>query len=1011
MGKHKHGSNNGSNRHNKQSQHAHVHQKPHQQSDENTAWNKIKTGLQLERREAMKPIAYISAGTGSVKAHTPAQQSTSDGRQKHTNSNKTTFSSSSSHSSVTPASSSSAHISKSPSNTTSYASAGSASNGGKVDSGGVGKSPRALFDSSHVASNIRWGRIGRPAPGFFNHGNTCYLNSVLQCLVHLPPLAQCLSNDDIAQKALANMGSSSQNGQTPIAVLFKGLVTDVWKRSNGKAFLPRSMVMSIRRVGKQFRPLRQEDAHEYLRHLVDCMHEEMLKAHKVKLADGKIAETTFISRVFGGNLCSELRCPKCPYVSRTFNYFQDLSLDVTSGISSVESSLKLFSKTEQLTVGNEWKCDGCKRRVLAKKQMTFVELPVCLVLHLKRFTYGQGKVNKPVAFDLEMSVQCKHESVPYRLTAIVVHHGGSVHSGHYVAYVLAPNGVWNEMNDSTVTPVTVQKVLSQQAYICFYTREILSAQPENAAVIATCSSPAAPAKPTSNAKTATASLSSESSGKLGERGAAASDDAESSEVDGTSHSSLAKLPVKKVQPKVAADDASDSSSSSSGYSSSASSDSDSDSEDAGIPATSISTIMGFPIRPGSGSDSGQMNLSKPAFPVPTLPTDLCVPIEPSKASKEAILATHEWAKGLLEEGSDSDSDSEDEDGEEEEEEEEDEAEREKETQIFLKPRQHRSYIPMKFDLMNRNSIQHLRSKWATRHLNRAPPVSLKALLQRGWQLQGARTAVQSSVEEDEEDDEGEEDQVASAKRSANSPDDEDEEDEEESDDSEVGKSQMQSPSAIFTPQFQSHGSYARDSSDVNYDIAVNPLNKSSSGKTFKSILIQHSMRAKEVSSEGQWDDADIPEDVLQSIERNKQNQRSKEQALLASRQTSEWDKQLDSGRVKKLQKDKKSNLLEKGSLGDGWGSSNGSGSKGASKSASANGTATKIQNKFQKVLDSRATGTGNSAAASPGASGSSNSSSNKHKKRHNDRDKVYERDTDNVNINNNESKFKRKKVA
>ena len=37
------------------------------------------------------------------------------------------------------------------------------------------------------------------------------------------------------------------------------------------------MVQNIRRVGKQFRPMRQEDAHEYLRQLLDCMHEEILK--------------------------------------------------------------------------------------------------------------------------------------------------------------------------------------------------------------------------------------------------------------------------------------------------------------------------------------------------------------------------------------------------------------------------------------------------------------------------------------------------------------------------------------------------------------------------------------------------------------------------------------------------------------------------------------------------------------------------------------------------------------
>ena len=123
------------------------------------------------------------------------------------------------------------------------------------------------------------------------------------------------------------------------------------------------MVSSIRRVGRQFKNGRQEDAHEYLRQLLDCMHEEILKANGRKLSDGKIAETTLICRVFGGYLCNELSCSQCSYSSKTFNLFQDLSLEVSGGISSVAGALKAFIKPEKLSSGNEWKCDGCSKKV------------------------------------------------------------------------------------------------------------------------------------------------------------------------------------------------------------------------------------------------------------------------------------------------------------------------------------------------------------------------------------------------------------------------------------------------------------------------------------------------------------------------------------------------------------------------------------------------------------------------------------------------------------------------
>ena len=79
------------------------------------------------------------------------------------------------------------------------------------------------------------------------------------------------------------------------------------------------MVQNIRRVGRQFRPMRQEDAHEYLRQLLDCMHEEVLKANNVKTSDGKISETKLISRTFGGYLCNELKCSLCTYSSKHTN--------------------------------------------------------------------------------------------------------------------------------------------------------------------------------------------------------------------------------------------------------------------------------------------------------------------------------------------------------------------------------------------------------------------------------------------------------------------------------------------------------------------------------------------------------------------------------------------------------------------------------------------------------------------------------------------------------------------
>ena len=134
-------------------------------------------------------------------------------------------------------------------------------------------------------------------------------------------------------------------------------------KSNARVISPRAMVQNIRLVSKHFRPMRQEDAHEYLRKLLDCLHEDILKSRGLKMSSGKIVETTLICRIFGGYLCNDMKCSSCNYSSKTYNHFQDLSLDMAHGVRSVDEAISSFIRPETHGVGNEWLCEGCNKRV------------------------------------------------------------------------------------------------------------------------------------------------------------------------------------------------------------------------------------------------------------------------------------------------------------------------------------------------------------------------------------------------------------------------------------------------------------------------------------------------------------------------------------------------------------------------------------------------------------------------------------------------------------------------
>lgn len=121
--------------------------------------------------------------------------------------------------------------------------------------------------------------------------------------------------------------------------------------------------------------------------------------------------------------------------------------------------------------------------------MTISEAPPVLAIQLKRFAMSFGmsfmsnnKITKPIQFPLQLSLPCTKQKQPvsYDLTGVVVHHGSTTHSGHYIAYVKAPNGIWYEMNDSSVSQVSVNRVLQAQAYLLFYSQKPKAVPPPSA---------------------------------------------------------------------------------------------------------------------------------------------------------------------------------------------------------------------------------------------------------------------------------------------------------------------------------------------------------------------------------------------------------------------------------------------------------------------------------------------------------------------------------------------------
>mmetsp|Transcript_8896 Transcript_8896/g.14821 ORF Transcript_8896/g.14821 Transcript_8896/m.14821 type:complete len:599 (-) Transcript_8896:75-1871(-) len=347
--------------------------------------------------------------------------------------------------------------------------------------------------------------------GLENVGNTCYANAALQCLLStslshalLEPDTLVLLRGYASNSCLLVQGSGSVDSQDADEGAKLERLTRKEKRRkrreerktreksewltrqltqvtreyavaepessswfySGQAPIvdPGSITRHPERLSKCLSPYRQEDAHEFMRALLSTLTMNGLNKQ--------------LSSLFDGLLESAVTCQCCGHSSLTRDRYMDLSLDIVSEqVNTLGDALCEFTKTELLDHDNMVMCGNCQRKQPVEKGLRLATAPSILVCHLKRFAYDDYgnmiRLHKHVSFPLRleigdyMSRVNKAKPPAYELVAVLVHQGRSCECGHYLAYVKCQNE-WYKANDSQISKVDVETVLSQQAYILMY---------------------------------------------------------------------------------------------------------------------------------------------------------------------------------------------------------------------------------------------------------------------------------------------------------------------------------------------------------------------------------------------------------------------------------------------------------------------------------------------------------------------------------------------------------------
>ena len=358
-------------------------------------------------------------------------------------------------------------------------------------------------------------REGIPMPvGLVNLGNTCYLNSTVQCLNRIPELTQAISlinqsnPHDLSQKLTADLKN-----------LFKSLET------KGTSFTPFVFVNTLKTAFPLFAETdneghpKQQDAEECLSNIL-----ETISPH-LTVEGRRLVEDLFTFEYKSTLTCQE-NPDEPPTLALEFSKKLMCVIDnqgnpvniLTEGIQAgLEGSLEKFSETlgrNSLYLKSQkinklpnyavvqlvrfiWKVasSAAGTKAVKAKILRSVAFPKILDLHpfcsdevqqslnigreMDRSLSEQELINnpgKPKDFkDYTAEFGSGIDTGHYQLVGVVTHKGRSADSGHYVGWTNLKDDTWAKYDDDFVTQVPIQDILDlkgggdwHMAYLLLY---------------------------------------------------------------------------------------------------------------------------------------------------------------------------------------------------------------------------------------------------------------------------------------------------------------------------------------------------------------------------------------------------------------------------------------------------------------------------------------------------------------------------------------------------------------
>lgn len=334
--------------------------------------------------------------------------------------------------------------------------------------------------------------------GIENLGNTCYINTCIQILSHIPSIEKII---------LTSKVHNVTKIETFLWKNWKDVINIMNNDVANEIIHPNGLIHSIEQISKNknlsfLNNHEPEDITEFLIFLIECIHECL--SREIDISISGISENDLddlaievyktkkkqfekqyseINLLFYGIQISQILSLDNSFVhSRNIEgYFVlDLPLPfsmpkITNGSFTIYDCIENYIKPEILEGDNQWFDEKKNEKINVQKSMSFWSFPTILIISLKRNDYTGKKNNMKITYPLVLEltkyvIGYKKTEFVYDLAGICCHFGNSM-NGHYAAFVKKEDK-WYFCNDDKIQLVEKEEHLqTNYAYCLFYVKK------------------------------------------------------------------------------------------------------------------------------------------------------------------------------------------------------------------------------------------------------------------------------------------------------------------------------------------------------------------------------------------------------------------------------------------------------------------------------------------------------------------------------------------------------------